>query len=152
MANRTEEVAAEMLGGTGAAQAAPSFASEPPRRRGRPPGSKNRPKDIAPEEPGAWHFQYVADDASIAASTMMGAVVWSLAAPMLKMRDLNKEEREMLGKALDPVLCRWLPIIGNWKFEAALLVTILSLAQTARRDYVDSTKQRTATDSATPQA
>jgi hypothetical protein len=61
---------------------------------------------------------------------------------MLKVRDLNNEEREKLGRALDPVLCRWVPIMANWKFEAALLMTVFSLAQTARKDWVTAQAAR----------
>jgi hypothetical protein len=141
MANRTEEVAAEILSGaSGAPSGAPVYATpEEPRKKRK---YTRRVQEPVQEEPGyfarALTFHYQADDTSIAASTVLGAMVWSIIAPMLKVRDLTKEEREMLGRALDPVLCRWVPIMADWKFEAALIMTIFSLAQTARKDWVES--------------
>lgn len=138
MANRTEEVAAEILSSsTGAPSGAPVYATEPPRQKRK---YTRRVQEPVVEEPGyfqrAFAFTYHADDTSIAASTVLGAMVWSIIAPMLKVRDLDNKEREMLGRALDPVLCRWVPIMADWKFEAALIMTIFSLAQTARKDWV----------------
>src|SRR5216117_1497172 len=104
--NETEKVAARLVEssvGEGSYSLPP--VSEP--RRGRPKGSKNRPKE--PEPQGLMQFVYVEDEVSIAASTAMGAVVWSIISPMFKMRDLHDEERIKLGRALDPVLCRWIP-------------------------------------------
>lgn len=137
MSNPTETMGATMIeGGTN---------TVPPsgqRKRGRPPGSKNRPKDGSgnpipetPSNPLLAPFVYVADDTSIAASTAMGGVVWAIIAPMFKMRDLKDDEREKLGRCLDPVLCRWIPILGEWKYEAALLMAILGLARTCKREY-----------------
>lgn len=117
----------------------------PPKRgRGRPKGSKNRPKDEAgnpippenptPAEPG---FVYVEDEASIAASRMMGETAWYLASMMLPVRPLNDEEADKFGRALDPVLCRWLPIFGNWKYEINLLIVMIMLIKATK---VEKTK------------
>lgn len=136
MGNETENMAATMISGTGD----PSGSSVSGKRRGRPPGSKNKPKDGEAQSPESRSlfapFVYQPDDASIAASTMMGSVVWSIVAPMFKMRDLKNEEREKLGRALDPVLCRWIPILGDWKYEAGLIMAIVGLAQVCKKEYV----------------
>jgi len=64
----------------------------------------------------------------------MGVTVWWLASKMLPVRELTEEEGYELGKALDPVLCKWIPILGGWKYEAALLMTITTLYMATKVD------------------
>jgi hypothetical protein len=111
---------------------------EAPRKRGRPPGSKNRPKDGTPQaapstEEGA-EFVYVPDPVSIMQSKALALTVWFLAAKMLPVRELTEEEGAQLGEALDPVLCKWLPILGEWKYEVNLLACIVMLYLATKKD------------------
>jgi len=112
--------------------------ADTPKRRGRPPGSKNKPKDGAPKteykqgEPEAapfdpFNFTYVKNAESVQASTMLGAVAWGIASTMLPIKPLNEEQALKLGGALDPVLARWVPVFGQWKYEAALCAVIFEL-------------------------
>ena len=125
------EAAMEVLGSSdGAAQQEAA-----PKRRGRPPGSKNRIKDASgnpiPEtraQPmGGAGFVYMKDENSVKASVALGMTVWFLASMMLPVRSLTEQEGIMLGEALDPVLCRWIPVFGEWKYEAGLLMVIMTL-------------------------
>ncbi len=124
-----EDAAAEKL-------EAANNSTEPPKpRRGRPPGSKNKPKSgpqptgtSKPENGDKETFVYIADPGSIAASTLLGATVWGLLAlTTKKFRTLTDEEANELGIALDPVLCRWVPIFGDWKHELGLVMVIGTL-------------------------
>lgn len=111
-------------------------AAEAPKRRGRPllprdsQGNIIRKPKSAPQDTGeeeAAPFVYIYDENSVKASMAMGVTVWWLASKMLPVRELTEEEGYELGKALDPVLCKWIPILGEWKYEAALLMTITTL-------------------------
>ena len=102
-------------------------------RRGRPPGAKNKTKSATADKPKAeasvdpFAFSYTADPASIASSAALARTVWGLASLMLPVRPLTEDEGSTLGEALDPVLCRWLPIVGQWKYEAALVLCIYAM-------------------------
>lgn len=110
------------------------------KRIGRPPGSKNKTKPTgagaavdSPEDEAA-PFVYVRDETSVMASMAMGMTVWFLASKMLPVRELTEEEGMQLGEALDPVLCKWIPILGAWKYEANLLVCIVMLYMATKVD------------------
>lgn len=131
----TEDRAENMLK-AGGANAPPAE----PKRRGRPPGSKNRPKENDSSSPTSVpteglkdklsKFEYQETPESVFASTMMGATIWAIVAPMFKLRKLTDEEEIRLGLALDPVLQRWVPMFDTWKYEINLVVTIVALAKT----------------------
>jgi hypothetical protein len=109
-----------------------------PRRRGRPRGSKNKPRDVdatvtQAQEEGA-PFVYVADPISIMQSKVLATTVWYIAAKMLPVRELTDEEGSQLGEALDPVLCKWIPILGEWKYEVNLLTCIVMLYLATKKD------------------
>lgn len=109
--------------------------SEQPKRRGRPPGSKNRPKDGTQTPPPTGQvsgFVYVRDEQSVKTNAFMCAIVWEVAAGMFPVRTLTDEEAYKLGEAFDPVLAKWLPILGEWKYEATLLFVILTLVMATR--------------------
>ena len=111
--------------------------ADTPKKRGRPKGSKNRPKDgtetkqdaTAPEPvAGDWrNFVYTPDANGIQATTAMCRVVWYLLSLMLPVRALNDEEALKLGEAADPVMCRWIPVVGMWKYEMAFVMCIVTL-------------------------
>lgn len=102
--------------------------SDTPKRRGRPPGSKNRPRIPAPPDEGEKQpFVYIRDENQVKATALMVKTAWYLAAKMLPVRELTDEEAMELGEAADPVLCKWIPILGEWKYEANLLVCIITM-------------------------
>jgi len=72
---------------------------------------------------------YVADPTSIMLSGILGATLFNLAARIGHHRSLTDDETKALGTALDPVLWKWLPVLGDWKAETGLLVTCLALWQ-----------------------
>lgn len=111
----------------------PEDSEEVPRRRGRPKGSKNRPKDGSPpkteNESGAspWDFEYKRDESSINATAVMVRTAWGIASIMLPVRPLTDTEALELGEATDPVLQRWIPVFGQWKYELALVMCIYAM-------------------------
>jgi hypothetical protein len=132
-----------------------------PRKRGRPKGSKNKPKDgtqpisqVETEEtPRDWrNFVYTPDANSVQASAAMCRVTWYLLSLMLPIRELNDAEAKQIGEAADPVFCRWLPVFGNFKYEMAFLMCILTLyfqtriepEKPAPRDITDESHVSTA--------
>jgi len=134
-ANKTETVAATMLSGE-----SPSGDS-PPRKRGRPKGSKNRPRDPntgerinTPKESsnGDKPFVYIPDSAGIKAASEAFNIIWFLAAPFIKCRPLTDDEKLMAGEALDPILQKYIPMYGDWKYEINLAMVIVGLYQVCR--------------------
>lgn len=119
--------------------------SAPPSRgRGRPPGSKNKLKDgsvlssnVELSKPKS-KFVYKADSDSIKAMGLLAQAVWNFAAPILKVRDINDKEAEELGQLLDPVLEKWIPILGDFKYETALVMGIFVLYTKTKAEYVPS--------------
>jgi len=145
-----ESAASEML-----SRADNGTGTEPPRKRGRPPGSKNRPKDTTNNGPlpkgtggpeNKAEFTYVRDENSVQATRMMGETVWWIASNMLPVRPLNEEESVQLAEALDPVLCKWIPIFGDWKYELSLLMCILALYSATKVDKKKSDSSATIED------
>jgi hypothetical protein len=72
---------------------------------------------------------YVPDPTSIMLSGMLGATIFNLAARIGHHRALTDEETQQLGEAIDPVLWKWLPVLGDWKAEAGLAMVLLMLWQ-----------------------
>jgi len=109
-----------------------------PRKRGRPKGSTNKPKvAVEADKYGTMDgvpFVYVPDPVSIMQSKALALTVWFLAAKMLPVRELTEEEGSLLGDALDPVLCKWLPMLGEWKYEMNLVVCIIMLYMATKND------------------
>lgn len=152
--NKTEKVAKVVMGG--ADSSAPP--SNEKRGRGRPKGSKNKPKVEGVEnsvpssmqnneiqEPGFWehvsNFTYVRDENSIIASAVMGATVWAIVAPMFKMRNLSQDEGMRLGEALDPILAKYVPAFASWKYEINLIVVIVGLVNVCRIKEVEKAEE-----------
>lgn len=112
-------------------------AEQTSRKRGRPPGSKNRPKDgnttnSKTSESGGegTPFLYTRDENNIKATALMGATAWYFAAKMLpNIRALKEDEAMALGEALDPVLQKYLPVFGEWKYELNLVMVVVGLYQ-----------------------
>lgn len=132
-----EDAAREKLNEGATAEAPYGYKADgtPAKKRGRKPGQSNRPSNPTPPDAGSdagQPFIYVADENSIKASKAMGMTVWALLSLMLPIRPLTDEEGTQLGTSLDPVLCKWIPIIGEWKYEAALLMTVFTLWQATK--------------------
>lgn len=118
---------------------------EAPRKRGRPPGSgtkskpgrkpgqgskasQNAPEDVSPEE----------KEASIQACAVLGKTIWdNLVAPATNRLPLADDQALALGAALDPVLEKYLPMLGDWRAETALVMTVLALFQATKKQPVD---------------
>src|SRR6266849_4715246 len=96
--------------------------------RGRRKGSKVADGQVIkpPREP------YVKTDAGVAMSGALGALLWDFGAPFMRCKPLSDEQKHHLGEALDPVLYKYLPILGNFAEEAALVMCLLALYQTNR--------------------
>ena len=134
--NKTETVAASMIN-EGAPTGAPSGA----KKRGRPKGSKNKPRDPntgqrieSPSEPIS--FIYNPDPAGIAAAGKAFSTVWFLLGPLLKVRPLTEQEELKTGEALDPVLQKYVPMYNDWKYEINLSLVIVGLFQVCRKDWI----------------
>jgi hypothetical protein len=121
MSDLSEAASEKLAGGT---------ESEGPKKRGRKPLPRDAEGNIirpsAPEADGET-FVYKKDENSVKASAAMGMMVWFLASKMLPVRELTEEEGMQLGESLDPVLCKWMPMLGAWMYEANLLFCIIML-------------------------
>jgi hypothetical protein len=103
---------------------ADTVTGDAPKRRGRKPGSKNKPKLIerTPEEKAQ----------GAAACSFMVATVWDIFAPAMKRRTLSDQEAQAIGGALDPVLAKYLPGMAGYVLEINLCVIVLGIWQTTK--------------------
>jgi hypothetical protein len=67
-------------------------------------------------------------------SKALAITAWFIASKMLPVRELTEEEGDQLGAALDPVLCKWIPILGEWKYEANLLACVVMIYMATKKD------------------
>jgi len=89
------------------------------RRRAEESGDKGAPE--------AERAPYVETPEGVAMSAVLGGTIWSLVSRFTAHRDLTAKERTELGRALDPVLYKWLPALNEYAAEAALLMTAWNL-------------------------
>lgn len=118
-----KRAAAEVLDGAAAGTTPAVAEPEPPKRRGRPPGARTRNRVREP---------YVATDDGIALCGMVGGTLWQLAGPMIGLRPLTEPEKDQLGRALDPLLWKYLPALGDWQIEFNAVLTVLALVTATR--------------------
>lgn len=74
-------------------------------------------EDEKPERP-----PYVRTEEGVALSSILGRTLWGILASFTKRRQLTEEEGKALGEALDPVLYKYLPAMGDWAAEIALIM------------------------------
>lgn len=121
-----EQVAAERLAKAGG-ESSPPAAS--PRRHGPKPGTKYKPRQkSSPEPQGVLERSPEEVAASVKACSFMAGTLWNvIVAKFTKHRALTPEEADQLGAALDPVLDKYLPNMGGYGAELALIVVAGSL-------------------------
>lgn len=109
--------------GVGAAAASASV-----RKRGRPKGSRTRKRAARDEKPEAEASAvYTPTDESVAMSAALGDALWTLSRIASGRRALTVDERLTLGRAVDPVLFKYLPALGDWAAETGLVITLWAL-------------------------
>jgi len=118
-----------------------STPSSPKRGRGRPRGSKTkRPSTARPkadeEELEEEREPYKASEASVQGAALLGATLWRIAGPMVKLDALTEDEALELGQALDPILYKYVPMVSEWREELNALVVIVGLFGATRARYV----------------
>jgi hypothetical protein len=64
-----------------------------------------------------------------AQAALLGQTVWGFVAPMFRHRELTTEEGEQLGKALAPVMAKYLPMLGPYAAELNLGLVLFTLAR-----------------------
>lgn len=89
--------------------------------------ARSRSSEVAETDGKRSTEPYVPDPTSIMLSGMLGATIFNLACRIGHHRALTDEEVTQLGEALDPVLWKWLPVLGDWKSEAGLVMVLLTL-------------------------
>lgn len=114
-----------------------SDAPKPKGRRGRPPGTKNKPK-----EGDAKQTVFVAHvtDGEIAMAGNIFAVVWGFIAPIARVAPLNEAQTKQAGEALAPLVQKYMPVLGAWQYEIGAVVVIASIAFECKRNYVPPTE------------
>ena len=137
--NKTEVVAEELKGNPDTTED-----GQVKRKRGRPKGSKNKPKDPSTGKPidtptDKVGFVYIPDPNGIAAAGKLFSFTWMLLGPLVKVTPLSKEEELHAGEALDPVLQKYLPIYQDWKYEINLALIVIGLYQIHHKEYQEST-------------
>lgn len=109
---------------------------EEPRKRGRPPGSKTkRTSSGAAATPAPERPPYVPTEQSVAAAALLCATLWKIAGPLVKLAPLEKDEAEELGRAFDPVLAKYVPMMDAWREELTLAVSLAGAFEVTRRRY-----------------
>lgn len=84
---------------------------------------------------------YVATESSLAAAALLSATLWKLAGPMLKLSPLKAEEAEELGRAVDPILAKYVPALDDWREELTLAVALAGAFETTRRRWQEEHPQ-----------
>jgi len=93
------------------------------KKRGRPPGSKNKPK-VASAESGTERAPYVKTAEGVLMSTLLANTLWNVSRIFTKRRELTEPEAKQIGEALDPVLHKYLPMASDYSIEIAFVVTV----------------------------
>jgi hypothetical protein len=133
-AEAAAQVRAERDGGADAGAPA-----SPKRGRGRPKGSKTRTRTTRTTKPEENDDEkrepYKATPEGIASAQLLCATAWTIAAPMLKLDSLTEDEAEQLGKAVDPILHKYVPLLDDWREEINLVVAVVGAFQVTRQRY-----------------
>lgn len=107
---------------------APATDAEQPRRRGRPEGSTNKPKETAVVSISAGEVGFVYD--GLGALKMWAAVrFFGVPADIAGVLSYTEEEKAHLAEPTAKVLSRLLPSLGKYKDEAALLFGLYQIEQ-----------------------
>lgn len=136
------------------------------KKRGRPPGSKNKSSSPEPsvaraaskvtgdgappgEKPGpmssaertakyregkkatpkAEVLDLTVTDGDVEAAAAIGDVLWDMVGPVARCGPLNGEQKTRLGKALAPLIKKYMPLLGDWQHECAAVLCIMALAR-----------------------
>lgn len=113
--------------------ASPEQPPKPKNKGGRPKGSgkKTGPAKRPPassERPEPEPTNPLGEDEG----RLLGSTVWNLLAPYARLEPLDEEEAGQLGKALTPVLNKYLPMLGGFEAELVLFLTVATLYQKKR--------------------
>ena len=92
-----------------------------PRKRGRPKGSKNKPREPTVES------EYVPNESSIALCSMLADSLWNISRRFSGWSELAKEEKRQLGETIDPLLHKYLPMMDRWREESAFVFVLVSV-------------------------
>lgn len=107
--------------------------TRPAKRAGRPrKGSKRAASPTSDASDSGERETPEVTEADIKGAGFLGAVVWKIVGGFTGNRPLNKDETGELGEALAPVLARWLPDMGAFAPEIALVVTVWGLYETTK--------------------
>ena len=87
---------------------------------GRPKGSTNKPKDGATEKPKT--AEELEQEARM--SAFLFATVWGISTTFTKHRDISDDEALNVGRALAPVLAKYLPSMAGYALEINLLLGV----------------------------
>ena len=78
-----------------------------------------------PAEPVVIHVT----EADVEVAAQLGRTVWDIAAPYVRMRALDDEQSKRLGRALAPLVQKYMPLLGDWQYEAAAVLCVMALAK-----------------------
>jgi hypothetical protein len=126
-----KETAGSNDSATAAADAVIEDAAREKPRRGRPPGTGKK-KPAEKEAPA----EIVVTEGDIELAATIGGVVFDIIGPFAKMAPLEDSQRRRVGEALAPLVQKYMPLLANWQYEAAALITISAIIIEARRNYV----------------
>lgn len=62
----------------------------------------------------------------------LGATVWDIIAPIVRVKPLDEAQTERLGRALAPLMRKYMPLLADWQYEAAAVLCIFALARECR--------------------
>jgi hypothetical protein len=72
------------------------------------------------------------DDGDIQVAAEVGGVLWDIVGPFARLRSLDESQRLRLGRALAPLIKKYLPLLADWQYEAAALLCVMALARETR--------------------
>lgn len=83
----------------------------------------------AESEPEKEPFVYKPDEGTIQATAVVARVVWDIAAPFARLKQLTDEQAARLGTALDPLVQKYLPLLADWQYELGAVMCVVAVAR-----------------------
>jgi hypothetical protein len=115
--------------------------TRPAKKSGRPRKGAKRPATSAADgDSGGESAREVPEitEADIKGAAFLGGVTWKIVGTFTGNRELTKDEQGELGEALAPVLAKYLPDLGVYAPEIALVLTVWGLYETTKKPRGDA--------------
>jgi hypothetical protein len=98
-----------------------------------PKSNAERQRDFRARKKGAAEksapLVIVVDEGDVAVAAEIGGVLWDMIGPFARCRPLDEPQKLRLGRALAPLIKKYLPLLADWQYEGAALLCVMALAR-----------------------